>query len=80
MAKAKEGNLKGWCIFTDDDTFKGHLEGDRVIVEGMVNWLEKKGDHTSKIKKATFLNFCSLREAKYKEFKVRKKEISSENV
>ncbi|KAJ9600127.1 hypothetical protein L9F63_009537 [Diploptera punctata] len=70
--KARELNLRGWCMNTDKGTVTGKLEGSREKIEEMKKWLTNVGSPKSKIDKAEFKNEQTINKSSFKQFDIRR--------
>lgn len=72
--RAKEDNIRGWCMYTSLGTFKGHIEGDRGFIERMQNWIETLKPKLGTVQKVLFFRSCPIKQFSLEEFKIRKKD------
>lgn len=73
LERAEEDNIRGWCMYTSEKSFKGHIEGDRGFVEQIQTWLEG-GTEKVKVQNIIFDRSCPIKQFKYADFKIRKKD------
>ncbi|XP_034952100.1 acylphosphatase-1-like [Chelonus insularis] len=70
--KAKELDLKGWCMNTKHGTVIGHIEGQSSNVHEMKQWLETTGSPESSIDRAEFKNEQEIAISTFSDFSVKK--------
>ncbi|XP_053653750.1 acylphosphatase-2 isoform X1 [Cherax quadricarinatus] len=69
--RAKELNLRGWCMNTDRGTVVGQMEGQSDMVSIMKDWLKKTGSPSSRIDKVEFKNEREIQDYTFKNFSIK---------
>ncbi|XP_060649867.1 acylphosphatase-1-like [Drosophila nasuta] len=68
--KAKTLGLRGWCMNTASGTVRGYIEGPRVEVNLMKEWLKTTGSPSSNVQKAVFSTDHEKRDYAFKNFQI----------
>ncbi|KAL4613164.1 acylphosphatase-1 isoform X1 [Arapaima gigas] len=70
QGEGKKLGLVGWVQNTDQGTVKGQLQGPRIKVQQMQEWLKTTGSPKSHIIKAEFHNEKIVQRLDYSNFKI----------
>ncbi|GFT22231.1 acylphosphatase-2 [Nephila pilipes] len=66
--KAKELDIKGWVMNSNEGTVVGTIQGKEKNVDKMKTWLRKTGSPHSKIEKCTFSNDRYIAKEEFSDF------------
>uniref|UniRef100_A0A0L8GQ97 acylphosphatase n=1 Tax=Octopus bimaculoides TaxID=37653 RepID=A0A0L8GQ97_OCTBM len=68
--KAKELNVVGWVMNTNQKTVKGVIQGSREQIVPMKKWLSEEGSPSSSIEKCEFSKEVFIPTLKFKKFEI----------
>ncbi|OXA41880.1 acylphosphatase-1 [Folsomia candida] len=68
--KATELRLRGWCKNTEHGTVAGRMEGERLQIDMMKDWLKRVGSPKSRIDGADFKTAKAISSFSYGDFQI----------
>ncbi|XP_070063294.1 acylphosphatase-1 isoform X2 [Drosophila virilis] len=72
LRRAQKLGVRGWCMYTDNSTVKGLIQGYPKSFEAMRIWLKYTGSPTSRIDKCVFGPIEELQNFTYADFTIKK--------
>ncbi|XP_064455491.1 acylphosphatase-1-like [Ornithodoros turicata] len=70
--KADELGVKGWCRNTSEGTVEGVIQGPKVKIDTMKDWLRNEGSPASQIKGCLFQDEREISAPEFGNFQVRR--------